>query len=87
MTYSSLEKDTMRQQGADRVEILPGLSVYQEGVYWNEFLLVLIGVVLAMILNQFHANYSHKRKIISDMRDAESGLQAILVDLQYFSIS
>ena len=48
---------------------------------WNEFLLVLIGVVLAVLLNLFHANYSHKRKIISDMRDAENGLQAILVAL------
>ena len=48
---------------------------------WNEFLLVLIGVVLAMILNLFHANYSHKRKIVSDMRDTENRLQSILGDL------
>lgn len=47
----------------------------------NEFLLVLIGIVLAVILNLFHANYSHKRKIVSDMRDVESGLQSILEDL------
>ena len=47
----------------------------------NEFLLVLIGVILAMVLNLFHANYSHRQKIISDMRDTETGLQAILKEL------
>lgn len=47
----------------------------------NEFLLVLIGVVLAMILNLFHANYSHERKIVSDMRDTESRLKTILEGL------
>lgn len=47
----------------------------------NEFLLVLIGIILAMVLNLFHANYSHKRKIISDMRDTENSLQSILRNL------
>lgn len=47
----------------------------------NEFLLVLIGVVLAVILNLFNANVSHKRKIISDMRDTEHRLQAFLREL------
>lgn len=47
----------------------------------NEFLLVLIGVVLAVILNLFNANVSHKRKIISDMRDTERRLQAFLREL------
>ena len=47
----------------------------------NEFLLVLIGVVLAMLLNLFHANSFHRRKIISDMRDAENSLQSVLGDL------
>ena len=54
---------------------------FSAAAIWNEFLLVLIGVVLAVILNLFHANYSHKRKIISDMRDTENRLQSILVDL------
>lgn len=48
---------------------------------WNEFLLVLIGIVLAIILNLFHANYSHKKKIVSDMRDVERKLQAFLKEL------
>ena len=51
---------------------------------WNEFLLVLIGVVLALILNLFQANYFHKRKIVLDMRDAETGLQSILRDLSAY---
>ena len=51
---------------------------------WNEFQLVLIGVVLAVILNLFHANSFHKRKIILDMRDAETGLQSILRDLSAY---
>ena len=51
---------------------------------WNEFQLVLIGVVLALILNLFHANYFHKRKIVSDMRDTEIGLQSILRDLSAY---
>lgn len=48
---------------------------------WNEFLLVLIGIVLAIILNLFHANFSHKRKLVSDMRDTEKSLQSILREL------
>ena len=47
----------------------------------NEFLLVFIGVVLAVILNLFQANFSHKRKIISDMRETERSLQSILGEL------
>ena len=47
----------------------------------NEFLLVLIGVVLAVILNLFHGNIFHRRTIISDMRDTENRLQSILRDL------
>lgn len=47
----------------------------------NEFLLVLIGVVLAVILNLFNANVSHRRQIISNMRDTESRLQTFLREL------
>lgn len=47
----------------------------------NEFLLVLIGVVLAITLNLFHANITHKRQIIADMRDTENKLQSILREL------
>lgn len=54
---------------------------FSSAAIWNEFLLVFIGVVLAVILNLFHANFSHRRKIISDMRDTENSLQSILVEL------
>lgn len=47
----------------------------------NEFLLVLIGVLLAITLNLFHANITHKRQIIADMRDTENELQSILREL------
>ena len=47
----------------------------------NELLLVLIGVVIAIILNLFHLNTTHQRQIVSDMRDTENKLQSILVEL------
>ena len=51
---------------------------------WNELQLVMIGVVLALILNLFHANYFHKRRIVSNMRDTEISLQSILIDLSAY---
>ena len=54
---------------------------FSAAAIWNEFLLVLIGVVIATVLNLFHANYSHRRKIVSDLRETESDLQAILGEL------
>lgn len=54
---------------------------FSAAAIWNEFLIVLIGIVLAVILNLFHANFSHKRKIISDMRDTENRLQSFLQEL------
>ena len=54
---------------------------FSAAAIWNEFLLVFIGAVIAVTLNLFHANHSHRRKIISDMRDTESSLQSILRDL------
>lgn len=50
----------------------------------NEFLLVLIGVVIAIILNLFHSNITHQRQIIADMRDTENKLQAILIELAVY---
>ncbi len=44
----------------------------------NEFYLVLIGIVIAFILNLFQNNYRHKQDIIADMRYTESQLQMIL---------
>lgn len=51
---------------------------FSPAAMWNEFLIVLIGVIIAIILNLFHANVTHKRQIISNMRDTERKLQDIL---------
>lgn len=50
----------------------------------NEFQLVLIGVVLALVLNLFYGNSHYKKKIISDMRGTERRLQMILRDLSSY---
>lgn len=47
----------------------------------NEFLLVLIGVTLAVLLNLFHANWIHRRQITANMRRVEAELQGILTDV------
>lgn len=47
----------------------------------NEVQLVLIGVVLALVLNLFYGNAHYKEKIVSDMRGTEKRLQLILRDL------
>ena len=52
-----------------------GLTVW---AIWNELQLVLIGVVIAVVLNLFHANLTHKREIVAAMRETESRLQSIL---------
>lgn len=44
----------------------------------NEFCLVLIGITIAVILNLFHNNSSHKKEIIAHMRYTEERLQGIL---------
>ena len=54
---------------------------FNAAAIWNELQLVLIGVVLALILNLFNGNASHRKKIIADMRDTEKRLQTILRDL------
>lgn len=44
----------------------------------NEFLLVLIGIVIAFLLNLFQNNHRHKKDIVADMRYTEKQLQVIL---------
>lgn len=44
----------------------------------NEFLLVLIGIVLAVIFNLFHMNRSHKRHIVSNINLVENRLQMLM---------
>lgn len=45
---------------------------------WNEFLLIVIGVVFAILLNLFYANAGHKNHIIRNMRVVEEKLQMLL---------
>ena len=54
---------------------------FNAAAVWNEFQLVLIGVLLALALNLFYGNAYYKKKIISDMRGTEERLQMILWDL------
>lgn len=48
---------------------------------WNEFLLVAIGITIAVILNLFHVNGSHEQGIIQSMRHVEHQMQKILEEL------
>lgn len=57
---------------------------FSPAAMWNEFLIVLIGVIIAIILNLFHANITHKRQIIANMRETERRLQTILVELAMY---
>lgn len=60
---------------------LVGHQEFSNAAIWNEFLLVLIGIVIAILLNLFHANDSHKKQIIANMRSAEHSLQLIVGEL------
>lgn len=48
---------------------------------YNEFMLVLIGVIIALVLNLFHLNENRKKDIIKDMRYTEGTLQNILREM------
>lgn len=47
----------------------------------NEFLLVAIGITIAVVLNLFHGNSSQKERIIQNMRYTEEQLRMILDEL------
>lgn len=48
---------------------------------WNEFLLVVIGVSIALFLNLFHDNHNREKDIIADMRYTEGRLQSAIRNL------
>lgn len=48
---------------------------------WNEFWLVMIGIVIAVLTNLFHANTRSKKRLIANMRYAEKRLQELLLVL------
>lgn len=47
----------------------------------NECLLVVIGIVIAILLNLFHINNAHEEGIIRRMRKTEEGMKKILAEL------
>lgn len=47
----------------------------------NEFWLVLIGISIALVLNLFHYNRSHRQEIVRNMRYTEAKLQEILLEV------
>lgn len=51
---------------------------FSDGAIWNEFLLVLIGIVFAVLFNLFQGNFSHKKYLMSNMKLVEQRLQLIL---------
>jgi len=51
------------------------------GFLMNEFMLVLIGVVIAFLLNLFHLYKSQKKDLIGGMRYTEESLRSILREL------
>lgn len=48
---------------------------------FNEFLLVMIGIITAFILNLIQDNQNHRKKLISNMRYTEEQLQHSILDL------
>lgn len=47
----------------------------------NEFLLVVIGIAIAVIFNLFHINSAHEDGIVRRMRKTEEGMKRILTEL------
>lgn len=48
---------------------------------YNEFMLVIIGISIAILLNLFHLNQTNKKELIKNMRYTEEKLQVILREL------
>lgn len=53
----------------------------------NEFLLVLIGISVAIMLNLFHDNHNQKKDIIRNMRRTEEQLQSILGEMASYLLN
>ncbi|MDO4336784.1 MAG: aromatic acid exporter family protein [Eubacteriales bacterium] len=53
----------------------------------NEFLLVLIGISVAIVLNLFHDNHNRKKDIIRNMRRTEQQLQEILREMASYLLN
>lgn len=51
---------------------------FSDAAIWNEFQLVLIGIIFAVFFNLFHGNVSHKKHIVMNMKSVENRLQLII---------
>ena len=51
---------------------------------WNEFLLVCIGVSVAIVLNLVHDYKSQEKELIRHMRYTEKGLQTVLQEMSMY---
>lgn len=54
---------------------------FSAGFILNEFMLVLIGITMAVVLNLFNNNLDSQEEIIDGMRDVEQRLQMILGEM------
>ena len=52
----------------------------------NEFKLVCIGIVIALVLNLYHDNGQRKKELIANMRSVENQLQQIILELAAYLI-
>ncbi|MDD7740250.1 MAG: aromatic acid exporter family protein [Lachnospiraceae bacterium] len=54
---------------------------FEPGAVLNEFLLVVIGIAVAMTINQFHNYRGNRAQLDRDLREIENSLQRILLEL------
>lgn len=76
----------MDWMGTISVNALIGVHFLASGQYtqefvWREFLLVLIGVIIALVMNLFNDDHNRKKDIIDGMRYVEEKLQTIIEEL------
>jgi len=57
------------------------------GSIYNEFVLLIIGITIAIILNLFNDNSNHKKEIISKIRYTEDKLQTALYGLSKYLLN
>lgn len=79
----------MDWMGTISVNALVGVHFLASGQYtqefvWSEFLLVLTGVIIALIMNLFNDDHNRRQDIIDGMRYAEEKLQIIIEGLAMY---
>lgn len=73
-------KATISVNSVIGTHLLVGRDFSMHAVY-NEFILIVIGITMALILNLFNDNRNHKKVIVANMRFTESQLQIIMGEL------